>query len=334
MIKSFLRKDVIMILKNNMAHSSNKAIFGAIAANLAIAISKFIATFFTGSSSMLSEGIHSLVDTGNGVLLLLGIKKSKKPADEKHPFGYGNEVYFWSFVVAVLIFALGGGVAIYEGIAHIAHPKEISNPIWNYVVLVAAILFEGTSLLIALKEFNKTRGNAGFYKALVDTKDTSTAAVVIEDTAAVTGLVIALISLLLGQITGIEYFDGIGSLLIGVLLLGVSSFFALECKSLLIGEGLVEEEVEKINIVLLNDKNVTSFKRPLTLFFGPEEVLVNLNVDFKDELVSDEIEETVDRLESKIKKEIPSVNRIFIEADTIKTKKNVIDKSEFNNLTL
>lgn len=317
-----------------MSHSSNKAIFGAIAANTAIAISKFIATFFTGSSSMLSEGIHSLVDTGNGVLLLLGIKKSKKPADEMHPFGYGNEVYFWSFVVAVLIFALGGGVAIYEGIAHIIHPKEITNPIWNYVVLVSAILFEGTSLYIALKEFNKTRGNAGFYKALVDTKDTSTAAVVIEDTAAVTGLFIALTSLLLGQVTGIEYFDGIGSLLIGILLLGVSSFFALECKSLLIGEGLVIEEVEKINKILLNDENVTSFKRPLTLFFGPNEVLVNLNVDFKDSLVSDEIEQTVDRLEVKIKEKIPAVNRIFIEADTIRTKKNVIDKSEFNNLTV
>ncbi len=304
-----------------MSKGSNKAIFGAIAANVAIAVSKFIAAGFTGSSTMLSEGIHSLVDTGNGILLLLGIKKSKKPADDEHPFGYGNEVYFWSFIVAVLIFALGGGIALYEGIKHILHPKEITDIIWNYVVLISAILFEGTSLLIALKEFNKTRGNSSFYRALVDTKDTSTAAVVIEDSAAVTGLVIALITLLLGQITGIEYFDGIGSVLIGLLLLSVSTFFALECKSLLIGEGLSKDDIEKVNKILAEDKDVTAFKKPLTLFFGPDEVLVNLNVNFKDGLISDEIEQVVDRLENKIKKEIPNVNRIFIEAETILTKR-------------
>ncbi len=304
-----------------MSGGSNKAIFGAITANVAIAVSKFIAAGFTGSSTMLSEGIHSLVDTGNGILLLLGIKKSKKPADDEHPFGYGNEVYFWSFIVAVLIFALGGGIALYEGIKHILHPKEITDIIWNYAVLISAILFEGTSLLIALKEFNKTRGNSSFYRALVDTKDTSTAAVVIEDSAAVTGLVIALITLLLGQITGIEYFDGIGSVLIGLLLLSVSTFFALECKSLLIGEGLSKDDIEKINKILSEDKDVTAYKKPLTLFFGPDEVLVNLNVNFKDGLVSDKIEQIVDRLEYKIKEKIPSVNRIFIEAETILTKR-------------
>lgn len=303
-----------------MAGTSNKAIYGAIIANIAIAISKFIAAVFTGSSTMMSEGIHSLVDTGNGVLLLFGIKRSKKPADVKHPFGYGNEVYFWSFIVAVLIFALGGGIALYEGIQHIIHPKEITDPFWNYVVLILAIIFEGSSLFVALKQFNKTKGNSSFYKAIVDTKDTATAAVVIEDSAAVTGLIIALITLILGQVTGIEYFDGIGSVLIGILLLSVSTFFAVECKSLLIGEGLPEDDIDKINQILSNDKNVTAFIRPLSLYFGPEEVLVNLNVDFCDELVSDEIEHTVDRIEKKIKAAVPAVNRIFIEAETIKTK--------------
>ena len=309
-----------------MSGSSNKAIFGAIAANTAIAISKFIAAFFTGSSTMLSEGIHSLVDTGNGALLLFGIKKSKRPPDDEHPFGYGNEVYFWSFVVAVLIFALGGGIALYEGIEHILHPKEITDPIWNYVVLVSAIIFEGTSLIIALKEFNKTRGGATFIQALTDTKDTSTAAIVIEDSAAVAGLFIALISLILGQLTGIVYFDGIGSVLIGLLLLSVSTFFALECKSLLIGEGLPKSKVDKIMKILDSDEDVTAYKKPLTLFFGPEEVLVNLNVNFKDGLVSDEIEQIVDRLENKIKNEIPNVNRIFIEAETIITKRKKLQK--------
>ncbi|NPA67533.1 MAG: cation transporter [Chlorobi bacterium] len=304
-----------------MSGSSNKAVMGAIAANIAIAVSKFIAAAFTGSSSMLSEGIHSLVDTGNGILLLLGIKKSKRPPDEKHPFGYGNEIYFWSFIVAVLIFALGGGVALYEGVIHIMHPKEITDPVWNYAVLILAIIFEGSALRVGLKEFNKTRGKASFYKALTDTKDTSTAAVVIEDSAAITGLIIALLSLTAEQITGIVYFDGIGSVLIGILLLGVSTFFALECKSLLIGEGLPEKDVQKINKILFDDENVTAYKRPLTLFFGPEDVLVNLNVNFKDDLVADEIEKTIDRIESKIKTEIPAVNRIFIEAETIKRKK-------------
>lgn len=308
------------ILKTNykvMSGSSKKAIFSAIFANIAIAISKFIAAIFTGSSTMLSEGIHSLVDTGNGILLLLGIKRSKRPPDDEHPYGYGNEVYFWSFVVAVLIFALGGGIALYEGIKHILHPKEITGAIWNYVVLVSAIIFEGTSLIIALKEFNKTREGTSFFKALSDTKDTTTAAVVIEDSAAVIGLFLALLSLFVGQITGIVYFDGIGSILIGLLLLSVSTFFAIECKSLLIGEGLNKKDIQKIQKILSEEKNVLTYKKPLSLFFGPEEVLVNLNVNFKDGLVSDEIEKVIDGIEKKIKNEIPAVNRIFIEAETI-----------------
>ncbi len=305
-----------------MSGHSNKAIYGAIIANSAIAVSKFIAAFFTGSSSMLSEGIHSLIDTGNGALLLFGIKRSHRPPDKLHPFGYGNEIYFWSFIVAVLIFALGGGIALYEGIQHILHPKELKHVEWNYVVLIAAIIFEGASLRIALKEFSKTRGNKSFYQELVDTKDSSTAAVVIEDTAALMGLVIALTSVFLGHITGIVYFDGAGSILIGLLLIGVSFFFAVECKSLLIGEGLMEDDVKKVTKILAANKNVTAYKRPLSLYFGPKEVLVNLDVDFEDGLTADKLEETIDVIEHEIKTQIPSVNRIFIEAERIKTNKN------------
>lgn len=301
-----------------MAGSSNKAIWSAIIANTAIAISKFIAAFFTGSSSMMSEGIHSLVDTGNGILLLFGIKSSKKPADDKHPFGYGQETYFWSFVVAILIFALGGGIALYEGIVHLIHPKELKNLEWSYVVLGLAILFEGYALSIALKEFNKTRGNKSFYQALVDTKDTTTAAVVIEDTAALLGLTIAIVCLGLGQLTGIVYFDGLGSVLIGLLLISVSFFFAVECKGLLIGEGLLPEDVAKIEKILAEEPNVNANARPLSLYFGPKEILVNLDVNFNDALNSDEIEHTIDRIESNIRKAIPGVNKIFIEAESIK----------------
>ena len=304
-----------------MAGSSKKAIYGAIIANTAISISKFIAAFFTGSSSMLSEGIHSLVDTGNGILLLFGIKRSQRPADEKHPYGYGNEVYFWSFVVAVLIFALGGGIALYEGIESLFHPKKLEHVAWNYVVLILALIFEGSALRVALKEFNATRGKKSFFKGLVDSKDTSTAAIVIEDSAALIGLAIALVCVALGQLTGIEYFDGIGSVLIGLLLIAVSLFFAVECKDLLVGEGLIKEDIAKVTDILSNEKNVTAYKRPLSLYFGPQEVLINLDVNFVDELTSDEIEVTIDRIESNIKKELPMVNRIFIEAETIKSTK-------------
>ncbi|CAA6801272.1 MAG: Unknown protein [uncultured Aureispira sp.] len=304
-----------------MAGSSKKAIYGAIIANTAIAISKFVAAFFTGSASMLSEGIHSLVDTGNGALLLLGIKKSQKPADNQHPYGYGNEIYFWSFIVAVLIFALGGGIALFEGIEAVLHPHPEVNReyiMWNYAVLIFAMLFEGSALVVALKEFNKNRGDNSFYQALRDSKDTSTAAIVIEDTAALIGLTIALLSVFAADMTGNVYFDGLGSILIGVLLVSVSLFFAVECKDLLIGEGLMPNDLKKITTILDEDPQVGVYKRPLSLYFGPNEVLVNLDVTFERGMNSSQIEAAVDRLESKIKAAIPTVNRIFIEAETVK----------------
>jgi cation diffusion facilitator family transporter len=304
-----------------MAGSSKIAIYGAIAANSAIAVSKFVAAFFTGSSAMLSEGIHSLVDTGNGILLLFGIKLSKSPPDEKHPFGYGNEIFFWSFVVAILIFALGGGIAIYEGVQHIIHPRQLANVHWNYVVLTLAMVFEGAALRVALKQFNASRRNKPFLRALQDSKDSSTVAVVVEDSAALLGLIIALLSVFLGHVSGWPYFDGIGSVLIGVLLVSVSVFFAAECKALLVGEGLLPEDIEQIQKILDEEPRVSVYRRPLSLYFGPSEVLVNLDVHFIDELTSDEIEETIDRIEGRIKQALPAVNRIYIEADTIKTRR-------------
>lgn len=307
-----------------MAGSSKIAIYGAIAANSAIAVCKFIAAFFTGSSAMLSEGIHSLVDTGNGVLLLFGIRLSQKPPDRNHPFGYGNEIFFWSFIVAILIFALGGGIAIYEGIRHILHPRSLENVQWNYVVLILAMIFEGAALKVALKQFKSTRGNNPFFKALRESKDSATIAVVVEDTAALLGLLIAILSVFLGQVTGWIYFDGIGSVLIGVLLVSVSFFFAVECKALLVGEGLSAENLEKIDRILAVEPNVANHRRPLSLYFGPNEVLVNLDVHFMDGLTSDEIEETIDRIEAGIKTAVPNVNRIYVEADTIRKMKSEI----------
>ncbi len=301
-----------------MAASSNKAIYGAIIANIAIAICKFVAAFFTGSSAMFSEGIHSLVDTGNGFLLLVGVRRSKKPADDIHPFGYGKEVFFWSFVVALLIFAIGGGFSIREGIKHLQHPQSLSNLGWNYLVLTLAMLFEGAALRVALGEFNKSRGSKPFFKALKDSKDSATVAVVIEDSAALIGLLIAFSSVLLGQLTGWVYFDGLGSVLIGLLLVTVSLFFAMECKALLIGEGLLPVDVDKITTILEADKHVLSFRRPLSLYFGPNQVLINLDVNFADELTPDGIEEAIDRIETKIKTALPVVNRIYIEAEALR----------------
>ena len=304
-----------------MSGSSKIAIYGAIAANSAIAVSKFVAAFFTGSSAMLSEGIHSLVDTGNGILLLVGIRLSKKPPDQAHPFGYGNEIFFWSFIVAILIFALGGGIALYEGVRHILHPRQLANVQWNYLVLIMAMIFEGAALRVALKEFETTRRNRPFFQALRESKESTTIAVVVEDSAALIGLLIALLSVLLGQLTGWVYFDGIGSVLIGLLLVGVAFFFAVECKALLIGEGLGTANIEKIQLILEEEPRIARHHRPLSLYFGPNEVLVNLDVHFVDGLSSDEIEETVDRVETRIKEAVPKVNRIYIEAETIRTKK-------------
>ena len=267
---------------------------------------------------MLSEGIHSLVDTGNGVLLLFGIRLSQKPPDPKHPFGYGNEIFFWSFVVAILVFSLGGGIAIYEGINHLLHPRELENVQWNYVVLILAMIFEGAALRVALKHFNASRGTKSFLRALKDSKDSSTVAVVIEDSAALLGLIIALLSVLLGQLTGWVYFDGLGSVLIGVLLIAVSFLFAIECKALLVGEGLLPEDLDSIVLILEQEPRVARFRRPLSLYFGPSEVLVNLDVHFVDDLASDEIELTIEGIEARIHEELPVVNRIFVEADRIR----------------
>ncbi|WP_028582270.1 cation diffusion facilitator family transporter [Desulfogranum japonicum] len=308
-----------------METSSNIAIYGAIAANIAIAICKFIAAFFTGSSAMFSEGVHSLVDTGNGILLLVGIQQSKKPADDLHPFGFGKEVFFWSFVVAILIFALGGGFALYEGFKHLRHPTPLVSPVWNYAVIILAMAFEGSALRIALQQFNRYRGDKPFLQAFRDSKDSSLLAVVIEDSAALLGLTIAAMAVFLGQVTGLHIFDGLGSILIGLLLVSVSMFFAIECKGLLIGEGLLPERVEIIMEILRNEDCITDFSRPLSLYLGPRQVLVNLDVHFKDDLCPDEIEQAIDRIESQIKTALPIVNRIYIEAENLcikKTKKS------------
>jgi len=301
-----------------MASGSKKVIIAALIGNSLIAVTKFIAATLTGSSAMFSEGIHSLVDTGNQGLLLYGLKAAKKPADQRFPFGHGKEIYFWSFIVAILIFAVGAGISIYEGVHHILHPAEISNPMINYIVLTLAIIFEGGALYIAVKEFNHARGDIPTLKAVRHGKDPTLFVVLFEDSAAMAGLIIALIGITLAQVTGYAAWDGIASVAIGCILAATAFWLAIETKSLLIGEGADKETVDKIKHMADAHDEIDSVNEVLTLHMGPEFILANISLDFKDDLQTGRIEEIVQSLDKQIKGEFPYIKRIFIEAERSK----------------
>ena len=294
-------------------------VYGAIAANAVIAVSKFAAGLISGSSAMLSEGIHSVVDTGNELLLLLGIHRSKKPADELHPFGYGKELYFWSLIVAILLFGLGGGMSIYEGITHLRHPAVIQNPAWNYVVLGIAFIAEGTSWAIALKKFlEKKRRGRGLWQALRASKNPAVFVVLAEDSAALAGILVAFLGVLLGHRLQNPYLDGTASIIIGLILATVAGFLAYESRDLLLGESADADVVQSIRKVAGADPAVLGVSHPLTMHFGPEQVLLNLDIEFRPDLSASEITAAVDRLEAGIRRERPSIKRIFIEAESLK----------------
>ncbi|HEV7349308.1 cation diffusion facilitator family transporter [Telluribacter sp.] len=312
-----------------MANANSKtAIYAAIGANTAIAISKFIAAGFTGSSAMLSEGIHSVVDTGNGLLLLHGIRQSKKSADEKHPFGHGKELYFWSLIVAILIFSIGGGMSFYEGIIHIKNPKPLTDPTWNYVVLAMAAVFESIALYLALKQFNATRSNQDFWKAIRASKDPSNFAVIFEDTAALLGLIVAALGVFLGHQFNNPYIDGAASLIIGLILSAIAIFLAYESKGLLIGEGADPAVLESLVVLINEEPTILNAKHPLTMHFGPNEVFLALDVNFLPELTAVEVEQAVEKLERKIKQAHPDIKRIFIEARAISTDRSTSQNNQ------
>lgn len=300
-----------------MSGSAKKTIYAAMAANFAIAIIKFIAASITGSSAMLSEGIHSVVDTGNELLLLLGIRLSKKPADDSHPFGYGQELYFWTLVVALFIFAIGGGMSIYEGINHVRHPEPLTDPFWNYVVLGLAVLFEGYSWNVALQAFLANKGQDSFWKAIRASKDPTIFTILFEDTAALIGLLVAFIGVLSGHLLGNVYLDGCASIIIGVILCGVAILLASESKGLLIGEGASSETVASIRQITNDDPAVEKVVKILTLHFGPEEILLNLEIEFIEDLETEELAIAVERLENSISSQHAEVQNIFIEAKSI-----------------
>lgn len=298
-----------------MSSGTKKVIFAALAGNTLIAITKFAAAFVTGSSAMLSEGIHSLVDTGNQGLMLYGIARSKRPADDEFPFGHGKEVYFWSFVVAMLIFALGGGVSIYEGIKHLSHPAPMENLLVNYVVLGFALLFEGGAWLFAFREFTRAKGKWGYMEAIARAKDPSIFVVLFEDTAATLGLMVAFSGITLSQLTGNLIYDGIASLIIGLILVGTAIWLAYETKGLLIGESANRSVVEGIRRVVGAQALVQHVNEVLTMHMGPDYILVNLSVDFADRSTADQIETAIGEMDRSIKQRFPQVKRIFIEAE-------------------
>ena len=297
--------------------SSKNSIYSALAANLLIAVTKFAAGLFSNSAAMISEGIHSLVDTINQVLLLFGLKRSKKPADASRPFGYGRELYFYSFIVSILIFGLGGGISIYQGIIHILEPENLGDPTWNYVVLALSVVFEGTSLIIAAKAFNKVRGSDSWWTAIVKSKDPSNFLVLFEDGAAVIGLFIVMICMFFSHRYDMPELDGLASLLVGLLLVGVSLILARESRSLLLGEGISDDSRQKITVITERDASVSKVLRMISSYQAPEDVVLMLIVAFKENLDTHEINEAIERIRTDIKKEFSLINFVIIQPEDI-----------------
>ncbi|MFL5728027.1 MAG: cation diffusion facilitator family transporter [Cytophagaceae bacterium] len=302
-----------------MSTSGSKiGLYGALLANLAIAVIKFIAAAVTGSSAMISEGIHSIIDTGNAVLLLYGIQQSKKLPDRQHPFGHGKELYFWTLIVGVLIFAIGGGMSVYEGITHCMAPDELEDPFWDYIVLLCSFIFEGISTIIILRELKAHKGDKSFWKAILQSKDPSVYAVMYENAADMIGILIAFLGVFLGHYLHNIYLDGIASILIGLMLGGVAVLLLRQSKSLLVGEAAELPLVESISEIVTHDAAVELIREPLTMHMSPDDVLLILDIRFKKGMSTEQVESAIDRMEEAIRHKHPVIKKIFMEANSIK----------------
>ena len=307
----------------NTEPHNNRTLWIAFAANLGIALSKFVAAAITGSSAMLTEGVHSVVDSTNQLLLLWGRKASRRPPDAQHPFGYGREIYFWSFVVAVLVFALGAGVSVYEGIIHISNPEPAVSPIIAYGVLLVAFLLEGGSTWEAFKEFREAKGKTGWIKAIQQSKDPTGFIVLMENGAAMFGIIAAAVGLGVSQWTGDPRYDGAASVVIGAIL-GITAFFlAYESKALLIGEAADPELVAAIHALVMNKEAVVTIGEVLTVHGAPDQITAMLAVDFDDNISAREVERLVCQIEDEIQAKFPAVTHLYIrpfsEADRMTT---------------
>jgi len=300
--------------------SSLKVIYAAILANLGIAISKFVVAAITGSAAMLAEGIHSAVDTGNELLLLIGERNSAKPADAKHPFGYGKELYFWALIVALSVFSLGGGLSIYHGIEALRHPEPLQDPTWNYVVLGVSALFEGYSWNVSRKALNKVRKpGASLWQAVHASKDASVFTVFIEDSAALIGLVIAALGIALGQYFDNPYFDPAASVAIGFLLVGAAFTLARETGGLLVGESIGPDATRKIRDVFEKDPAIDTVAGLQSMQLGPDEALLTAAVQFRRGMRIDEVEDAIERLEKAVMALYPSIKHIYFESGALRS---------------
>lgn len=299
-----------------MEGNSPKAVYAAIAGNVAIALTKFAAALFTGSSALLAEGVHSLVDTGNGALLLLGVRLSRKPADANHPFGHGKELYFWTLIVAIMIFAVGGGISVVEGIRHLQHPRAVENVAWAYAVLGTSFVFEAISWGVAMKEFRAQKRQDSWLGAVIASKDPTTFTVLFEDSAAMLGIVIAFLGVFLGERLGNPYFDGAASVAIGVLLGSVAWFLAHQSRGLLIGESAHPAVRQSLCRIAQADPQVRRVVRMLTMHLAPRQVLLTLELEFRAGSGA-ETAAAVDRIDKAIRARHPEIRYIFIEAQSL-----------------
>jgi len=298
-----------------MAAGSTKAVVAALIANLIIAVAKFVAAGVTGSSAMLSEGIHSVADSGNQALLLFGNRRAQRPADRTHPFGYGPELYFWSLIVAVILFGLGGGFSIYEGIAHLGHPEVPGDPIWVYSVLGIAFVVEAYALKVAVKQLNATGAEGGFLHRLRASTDPRVFVPIAEDAAALVGVVVAFLGVFLARSLNMPVFDGASSIVIGLILAGVALFLAAETRTLMVGEAVEATLEARVRTVCQNNPDVAELVRLRGIHMGPDEILLALDVRFVPDLSGSTVAEAIDRLEDQLRAIDPRVKRLLVEPD-------------------
>ena len=294
------------------AAHNNRTLLIAFAANLGIAVSKFVAAAFTGSSAMLTEGIHSVVDSSNQLLLIWGRRQSRKAPDARHPFGYGRELYFWSFVVAVLVFALGAGVSIYEGVIHIMEPEEAVSPLIAYLVLLVAFMLEGGSTLAAFREFREAKGALGWFEAIRHSKDPPAFIVLLENGAAMAGILVAAVGVALSQATGNPFFDGAASVAIGLILGATALVLAIESKALLIGEAADPALVDSIRAAAGRQAGVVGVGHILTVHSSPDQITVVMSADFDDSIRAGEVERVIAAIEAEVEAHWPHVKRLYI----------------------
>ena len=295
------------------AHTtSTRTLVVALLANLGIALSKFVAAAITGSSAMLTEGVHSVVDCTNQLLLMWGRRAAKKPPDKYHPFGYGRELYFWSFIVAVLVFSLGAGVSVYEGIIHILRPEPAVSPGIAYAVLLIAFFLEGWSTVEAYRDFSNAKGNLSWFQAVRRSKDPPAFIVLLENGAAMAGILAAAIGLALAQLTGDPFYDGAASIVIGTILAFTAMLLAYESKCLLIGEAANTALVKSLRDLADSQPGVVGVGHVLTVHSSPDQITVMMNVDFRDDMLAGEVERIVCHVEEEARERWPAVRRLFV----------------------